>query len=144
MFLILLGVRLVQGVEQCRVNEGARPDHARWPHEEPPEQAGDGIPHELGGEADHDLVAVSEVLLVEDFLRQQEIGGVGTKLDDLGHHSDNCVFLDVERTGIQGPDESEGVEPGGGKSPFEESTNGEGNQLHNDTGHKNGRIWEED
>ena len=59
----------MQGVEQCRVDEGSRPDHARWPHEEFPEQAGEGISHELRGETDHYLVAESEVLPVEDVLR---------------------------------------------------------------------------
>ena len=90
----------MQGVEQRRVDEGARPDHARWPHEESSEQAGNGIPHELGGEADHDLVAEPKLLPVEEFLRQQEIGGVGTKFDDLGHHSDDGVFFGVEWTRV--------------------------------------------
>ena len=94
----------------------------------------------MGGEADHDLVAESELLAVEEFLRQQEIGGVSTKFDDLGHHSDNGVLLGIEWTGVQGPDVPESVEPGGGESPFEESTDREGEQLYNDTGHENGGV----
>lgn len=53
MFLVPLGVGLVQGVEQCRVDESPGPDHARWPHEEFSKQASKGISHDLGGEADH-------------------------------------------------------------------------------------------
>jgi hypothetical protein len=97
----------------------------------------------LGGEADHDLVAESKSLVVEKFLRQQEICGVGTIFNDLGHHSDNGVLLDVERTGVQGPNVPEGVELGGGESPFEESAGREGKQLHNNTGHINGGICRE-
>lgn len=137
-FLVLLGVRLVQGVKQRRVDEGARPDHPRGPYEDSPGQAGNAISHELRGEADHQLIAESEVLLVEDFLRQQEIGGVGTQFNRLGHDSDDGVLLGVEWSRVQGPDISEGIKLGGGKSPFEESADREGKQLDNDTGQENG------
>jgi hypothetical protein len=131
----------VQCVEQRRVDEGARPNHARRPHEESTEQAGNGISHELGREADHDLVAEPEALPVEEFLGQQEIGGVGAKFNDLGHDGDDGVLLDVEWTGVQGPDVAEGVELGGGENPCEESTDREAKQLHDDTGHENGGVW---
>ena len=143
MFPVLLVIRLVQGVEQRGVDDGARPDHVRWPHEESPEQAGKGISHELGGEADHDLVAESEVLPIEEFLRQQEIGGIGTKFNAFGHHSDDGMFLDVEWARIQGPGVSEGSELGGGENPCEETTDREGDQLENDTGYENAGVCEE-
>lgn len=141
MFLVLLGVGLVQGVEQCGIDEGARPDHARWPDEEFPKQTGKGIPHELGGEANHYLVAKSEVLPVEDVLGQQEVCCVGAKLDDLGHHGDDGVLLDVERSRVQGPDVTEGFEFGCWENPFEESTDREGKQLDHDTRHENGGVY---
>jgi len=97
----------------------------------------------LGGEADHDLVAESEVLGVEKVLRQQEIGSVGTDFNGLGHHGNNGMLLDVEWARVQGPDVPEGIEPGVGENPFEKSTDREGKQLHNDTGHVNGGICEE-
>ena len=126
MFRVLLIVRFVQCVEQRRVDDGARPDHARRPHEEPPKQASKGVARKLGGEADHDLVTVSEVLLVEKFLRQHEVAAIGTPFYGLGHHSDDGMLLDVERTRIQGPDVAEGFEPGGWESPLEEPTDWEG------------------
>ena len=136
-FLVPLGIRLVQGVEQGRVDEGARPDHARWPNEVFPEETGKRISHELGGETNHDLVAKTEVLPVEDVLRQQEVCCVGTKLDALGHDGDNGVFLDVERAGVQGPDVAESFELCGWKNPLEESTSWESKQLDDDTRHEN-------
>lgn len=75
-------------------------------------------------------------------MRQEEIGCIGTKLDDLGHHSDDGVLLDIERTGIQGPDVTEGFEFGCWESPFEESTDREGKQLDDDARHENGGICE--
>lgn len=100
MFRALLIVRLVESVEQRRVDDGARPDHARRPHEESPKQASKCIAGKLGGEADHDLVAVSEVLVVEKILRQHEVAAIDTPFDGLGHHSDDGMLLDVEWTRI--------------------------------------------
>lgn len=50
------------------------------------------------------------------------------------------MLLDVEGTGIQGPDVTEGFEFGFWEGPFEESTNREGKQLDNNTRHENGGI----
>ena len=50
------------------------------------------------------------------------------------------MFLDVEWARIQGPDAPEGSESGGGECPCEESTDREGKQLQNDTGHENAGV----
>ena len=39
-FPVLLAIRLMEGVEQRRIDDSTRPYHARWLHEEFPEQAG--------------------------------------------------------------------------------------------------------
>lgn len=103
---------VVQGIHQRGVGQGLGPDHSSRPDQEPPNNTGHAETKALGGNHKQHLKAPAEILLVEDLLRQQDVGRVGyTSLDgNIGHHDNNRVFLDVERTRVEVPFDPKGGE----------------------------------
>lgn len=92
---------VVQRVHDGGGDEHSGPHHGRGPDEEASGDASNAEAHGLGGEDEEDLEAPAELLVVEDFLGQQDVDGVGGGGSGSGHHGDDGVLLDVEGTGVE-------------------------------------------
>ena len=130
---------LVERVEQRAADKRGRPDHAGRPHEEPARDTGERVSDELGRKGQQELVADGRALVVEGALREEDRGGVDVTVDGIGHDRDDGVLLDAERTGVERPDEAEGVELRRREGPFEEFTGRERDQLRDESADRNRR-----
>lgn len=137
---VVLTVTLMQRVEQCAIDERAWPDHARRPDEELAKQTTERETDDLGGEDEHDLIAEAELLGVEHFLGRDNVGGVGTTDDDVGHDSDDDVLFDVERAWVERPNVAESAEASGREDFREGLTQRQGRQLSSNASDDDRRV----
>ncbi|KAH6607395.1 hypothetical protein Trco_003708 [Trichoderma cornu-damae] len=63
-------------VEEGDVDQVGGPDHGGGPNQEAAGQAGQAVPGAQGGDAEEKLEGPAEVLLVEELLGQQDVGGI--------------------------------------------------------------------
>ena len=114
-----LAIRPVKGIEERAVNQGTGPDHAAGVDKETAKETTHGEADQLCGEDKENLVCTADRLVVEDALRGDDIGRICTTDNDIGHNGDQDMFFDVERTRVQRPGVTQGLETGGRKDAFE-------------------------
>lgn len=105
------GSVVVQRVHHGGGDEVSRPDHGGRPDEETASHASNTESHSLSGKDEEQLETPLELLVVEDFLSEENVDGVGNASTSSSHHGNNGVLLDVERSWVhfEGPaEESEG------------------------------------
>ena len=78
--------------------------------------------------------------MVKYALDEDDVGGVGTAHDDVGHDGDADVFFDGEGAGVERPSVPERVELLFGEDTREDVTCWKGDELDHDAGDENRRI----
>ena len=123
----------MQRVEQCSVDECARPDHGGWPNKELAHHARESEADDLRGEAEHDLVTESPILIEDDALSRDYVRRIRSASHDVGHNGDERVFFDVERSRVEAEHVSEDLEARCREDMLKEFTAREGDQLDDET-----------
>lgn len=96
---------IVEGIHQSRLGQGLWPDHGGRPDQESAHDSGHAEPDALCREDKEHLEAPAKILLVEDLLGQEDVGGIcDTSLDGYRRHHDyDGMFFHVERAGVEIP-----------------------------------------
>lgn len=118
MSLLALAVALVQRIEQGAIHENTGVQHGRWPDEEPADHASESEADELRGQAEQELVSDAPALVEVHALSRNNVGCVSSAGDNVGHNSDQSMFLNVERTRVERPSIPECRETGARKNTF--------------------------
>lgn len=137
---VALAVVLVQSVEQSRVDERARPNHAGGPDDELAEHATDRKTETLRADGEEGLEAEGDFHAVEDLLGECDLEGVDTNDSDVRHDRDADMLLDGERTWVERPLVAEEVEDGSWKDPLQSLAGRQGDKLNDDTSDVHGRV----
>ena len=135
-----LAIIFVQGVEKSGVDQGARPDHTRWPDDKLPQHATESKAENLGAEGKEHLEAHGRRSLVEDARREDDLGGVSTANGNAGHDRDADVLLDGEGARVERPDVTESFEAASGEDGSKRTTARKRNQLGNNAREVDRRI----
>lgn len=135
-----LAVIFVEGVEKSGVDQGARPDHTRWPDDKLPQHATESKAENLRAEGKEHLEAHGGRRLVEDPGREDDLGGVSTANGNARHDRNADVLLDRERARVERPDVTESFEAASGENGGKRATAGKGDQLGNNTREVDRRI----
>lgn len=120
MSLLALAVALVQRIKQGAVDENTGIQHGGWPDEEPADHASESEADELRGQAKQELVPDAPALVEVHALSRDNVGCVSSAGDNVGHNSDQSMFLYVERTRVERPSMSECRETGTRKNTFQD------------------------
>ena len=88
-------------IEQCGVDEHGGPDHGARPDKEAAADACKGEADRLGRDDKQELIRYAPLLEVEYALRRDDVRRVCTTGDDVGHHRDETVLLNVERPWVE-------------------------------------------
>ena len=101
----LAGVRLavvMQGREECSVDEGGRPDHGAGGDQEAVVEAGKTEAQHLGRDGHEDLESPAKAVVVKRALGEQHISGIGgtTAKGGISHDDNDGMFLLAERARV--------------------------------------------
>ena len=91
----------MERIEQCGVNEDGGPDHGARPDKEPAADACEGEADRLGRDDEQELIRHAPLLEVECALRRDDVRRVCATGNDVGHHRDEAVLLNVERPWVE-------------------------------------------
>ena len=86
------------------------------------------------------MVPEAPMLTEIHFLRSNDVCSIDTNRNNVRHHCDYGVFLDIEWARIQRPGVAESLESRGGKDIFEEFTKWKRDKLNNKTRNEDARI----
>lgn len=103
---------IVESVHESRLGQGLGPDHGGRPDQESAHDSCHAEADTLCGEYEEHLEAPAEILLVEDLLSQEDVGGVGdASLNGYRRHHDyDSMFFHVKGAGVEVPLQAEGIE----------------------------------
>lgn len=138
--MVRLAIGPVKSIEERGVDQGTGPDHATGVDDETAEQATQREANQLRRENKHDLVSLANRLVVEKALRGDNIGRICAVDNYVGHNGDQDMLFDVERTRVERPGITKGVEAGRRKNTLKGFSKGQGCQLSNNACNNDGRI----
>jgi hypothetical protein len=132
----------MESVEHDRVDQVGWPDHRRGPHQEASDETSHTETNHLAGDDQEHLETPSEVLAIEDFLREQDIGRVrhATGKGGVGHDDNDRVLLHVEGAGVETPSVAESCEMSAGHDYVPALAQWIGDQLDDIGGDGNGGV----
>ena len=122
--MVSLAICSVESIEECRVDQGAGPDHAARVDEETAEETSYGEPDHLCRQNKEDLVCAAERLIVENALRSDDICRICAGDNHIGHDGDDDMLFDVKWARIQSPGVTKGAEASGREKTLKGSTKG--------------------
>lgn len=140
MTTVALSIVAVKSVEECGVDESTRPDHARGPHNELSEDSSKGEPKNLSSKADQEFICNAGFFTVEVPLSHNDIGGISTADDDVGHNRDADMLLNGEGSRVESPPVPKSVEHSFGENYFKAPTERQGDKLGDNASNINGWI----